>query len=44
MYPVSTRRVFLDRFIELYTGGELHDAMAIAALCLTQHFLQQEAK
>jgi ADP-ribose diphosphatase len=44
MYPVGTRRAPLDSFIELCTGGELHDAMAIAALCLTRHSLKQEAK
>ena len=44
VYPVGTRKVPLDSFIDLCTSGELHDATAIAALCLTQHFLMQEAK
>ena len=44
MYPVGTRKVHLDSFIDLCTSGELHDATAIAALCLAQHFLMQEAK
>jgi ADP-ribose diphosphatase len=44
MYPVGTRKVPLDSFIDLCTRGELQDATAIAALCLAQHFLVQEAK
>jgi len=44
MYPVGTRKVLLDRFMELCTTGELLDAAAIAALCLAQHFLMQEEK
>lgn len=44
MYPVGTRKVPLDGFIDLCTSGELHDAAAIAALCLTRRFLMQEAK
>ena len=44
IYPVSTRKVPLESFIDLCTRGELHDATAIAALCLAQHFLMQEAK
>ena len=44
MYPVGTRKVLLDSFIDLCTSGELHDATAIAAFCLTQHFLVQEAR
>jgi ADP-ribose diphosphatase len=43
-HPVGTRKVPLDRFIDLCTSGELHDATAIAAICLAQHFLTQEAK
>jgi ADP-ribose diphosphatase len=43
-HPVGTRKVPLDRFVDLCTGGELHDATAIAALYLAQHFLGQEAK
>ena len=42
MYPVGTRKVPLDDFVDLCTGGELHDATAIAALCLAQRFLRQE--
>ena len=42
MYPVGTRKVPLDDFVDLCTGGELHDATAIAALCLAQCFLRQE--
>jgi len=44
MYPVGTRKVSLDSFLDLCTGGELHDATAIAALCLAQHFFRQERK
>jgi 8-oxo-dGTP pyrophosphatase MutT (NUDIX family) len=43
-YPVGTRPVPLDRFADLCTGGELQDALAIAALCLAQNFLWEEAK
>lgn len=43
-YPVGTRKVPLDRFIDLCASGELHDAAAIAALCLAQDFLQKESK
>lgn len=43
-YPVGTRKVALARFVDLCTAGELHDATAIAALCLAQHFLEQEAR
>ena len=38
-YPVGTRKVPLDSFVDLCASGELHDATAIAALCLTQRFL-----
>ena len=44
VYPVGTRKRALARFVDLCTTGELHDATAIAALCLAQHFLEQEAK
>jgi ADP-ribose diphosphatase len=39
-YPVGTRLVPLCSFLDLCASGELHDATAIAALCLAQHFLQ----
>jgi 8-oxo-dGTP pyrophosphatase MutT (NUDIX family) len=39
MHPVGTRKVPLDSFIDLCTSGELHDASAIAALCLAQRFI-----
>lgn len=42
MYPVGTRKVPLDSFLDLCADGELHDATAIAALCLAQRFLRQE--
>lgn len=38
-YPVGARKVPLDRFAELCTSGELHDAAAIAALCIAQNLL-----
>jgi len=41
-YPVGTREVPLDSFLGLCAGGELHDATAIAALCLAQRFLRPE--
>jgi len=44
LYPLGTRKVLLDGFVDLCAAGELLDAAAIAALCLAQHFLRQEAK
>lgn len=44
MYAVGTRKVELARFVDLCIAGELHDATAIAALCMAQRFLEQEAK
>jgi len=44
MYPVGTRKVPLDSFLDLCAGGELHDATAIAALCLAQNFLRHEGE
>jgi ADP-ribose diphosphatase len=40
-YPVRTRSILLDNYIDLCTGGELQDAPSIAALCLARHFLEQ---
>ncbi len=42
-YPVGAREVPLERFTDLVRSGELHDATTIAALCLVQLFLEQEA-
>jgi len=42
-YPIGTRKVSLDRFVDLCMAGVLHDALAIAALCLARTFLQREA-
>lgn len=42
LYPVGTRRVSLRSVLELCAGGELHDAAAIAALCLAQRHLLLE--
>ena len=42
-YPVWMRKVPLNRFVDLCMAGVLHDALAIAALCLAQTFLQREA-
>ena len=44
VYPVGTRKVALAGFMDLCDAGELHDANAIAALCLAQRFLEQEAQ
>ncbi len=44
IHPVGTRKVALERFADLCTAGELHDATAIAALYLAQRFLEQEAR
>ncbi len=41
-YPVLERRVPLEGFLALCTSGELHDALAVAALCLTREFLSKE--
>jgi 8-oxo-dGTP pyrophosphatase MutT (NUDIX family) len=43
VHPVGRREVALDRFEELIDRGELHDALAIAAICLARRFLEQEA-
>jgi len=43
-HPIHIREVPQDALIQLCTGGELHDAAAIAALFLAQHFLGQEAE
>jgi 8-oxo-dGTP pyrophosphatase MutT (NUDIX family) len=40
VYPVGTRTVPLDSFLDLCSEGELHDAASIAALCLAQRFLR----
>jgi ADP-ribose diphosphatase len=43
IYPVGTRKVPLDAFPDLVAAGELHDALAIAALSLARDFLRKEA-
>jgi ADP-ribose diphosphatase len=43
-YPVRARKVVLDDFPKLCAAGELHDALAIAALCLAQGFLRVETQ
>ncbi|MFO7696078.1 MAG: NUDIX domain-containing protein [Anaerolineae bacterium] len=43
-YPVVERQVPLERFLSLCAGGELHDALAIAALCLAREFLSHEGR
>jgi ADP-ribose diphosphatase len=42
-YPVHVRAVPLDAFPDLVAAGELHDALAIAALSLAHDFLRKEA-
>jgi ADP-ribose pyrophosphatase YjhB (NUDIX family) len=44
IYPVHSRRVGLDNFEEQCRTGELHDAPAIAALCLAREFLAREVE
>jgi 8-oxo-dGTP pyrophosphatase MutT (NUDIX family) len=44
VYPVRARKVALEGFEPLCRSGELHDAPAIAALCLAREFLAQETK
>jgi len=41
IYPVGTRKVPLDSFIDLCASGELRDATAIAGLCLAQRYLRR---
>jgi ADP-ribose diphosphatase len=41
-YPVGTRSIHLDSYIDLCASGELQDAPSIAALCLARHFLRKE--
>jgi ADP-ribose diphosphatase len=41
-HPVRACRVPLDRFLELFASGELHDAATLAALCLAQEFMRKE--
>jgi ADP-ribose diphosphatase len=43
-YPVRARRVPLDGFVALCAADELHDATAIAALCLAQEFLKEKGE
>ncbi|HEY6406295.1 MAG TPA: NUDIX domain-containing protein [Ktedonobacteraceae bacterium] len=38
-YPVGSRSILLDSYIDLCASGELQDAPSIAALCLARHFL-----
>ncbi len=40
VYPVGVRKVPLESFLDLCSGGELQDATAIAALCLARNFLR----
>lgn len=42
IYPVGTRKVPLESALELCASSELHDATAIAAICLAQRRLMQE--
>ena len=41
-YPVGSRSILLDSYIDLCASGELQDAPSIAALCLAWHFLQKK--
>lgn len=40
-HPIAERRVSPVGFLSLYKAGELHDALALTALALTQAFLTQ---
>jgi ADP-ribose diphosphatase len=40
---ITARPVSLDEFAAWCVQGKLHDALAVAALCLAQHFLQEGA-
>ena len=40
LYPIRTRAIALDNWLDLYIAGELHDAMTIAALCLVERLLK----
>lgn len=42
IYPVSARAVSLEEMCALGATGPLHDALAIAALCLAREFLARE--
>jgi ADP-ribose diphosphatase len=44
VYPVRTRAVPLERFVELVESDELQDATGIAALFLARRFLEEEAR
>ena len=43
-YPVGTRSVPFDTYIDLCANGELQDAPSIAALCLARNFIQMEER
>jgi ADP-ribose diphosphatase len=44
IYPVSARAVSIDEVPMLVTTGQLHDALAIAGLCLAREVLEREGK
>lgn len=43
-HTITTQTVRLNEFAAWCREGKLHDALAIAAMCLAQHFLQEEVR